>query len=141
MILSNLEIKSNSKGFVMHGMKSNENGYFGFKELYFSGINYNSIKGWNFHKKMVSNFIVPVGNIFFLFYDDRKNSSTYRQSFKILMSQEPFFRLTIPSNIWFCFKGLNKKLNLLVNLSNEIYNSKEIIKKNINDPKFIGLKI
>ena len=42
-------------GDVFHILKKSSSNNFSFGEAYFSFIDYNVIKGWKFHKKMVGN--------------------------------------------------------------------------------------
>ena len=63
-----------SKGDVLHGIKKGDDGYVGFGEAYFSTINFGEIKGWNRHKEMTLNLVVPMGSVTFIIYDDREKS-------------------------------------------------------------------
>jgi dTDP-4-dehydrorhamnose 3,5-epimerase len=63
-------------GDILHGMKKNDKGFAGFGEAYFTTVHGNQIKGWNKHKKMTLNLVVPVGKVVFVLYDDRKGSKT-----------------------------------------------------------------
>lgn len=59
-------------GDVFHGMKKNDDGFAGFGEAYFTTINVNQIKGWNKHKIMTLNLVVPVGKVIFVLFDERE---------------------------------------------------------------------
>ena len=59
-------------GEVLHGLKKNDDNFYGFGEAYFSTINYGDIKGWKRHSGMVLNILVPIGKIKFVVYDDRQ---------------------------------------------------------------------
>ena len=48
-----LNIIPSEDGSVMHALKFSDNGYFGFKEIYFSTVKKDSIKAWKRHKKMI----------------------------------------------------------------------------------------
>mgnify|MGYP005671907601 CR=1 FL=1 len=60
IILTPLKIINHPKGNLFHCMKKIDEGYAGFGEAYFSSINFGEIKGWNRHKKMTLNFIIPM---------------------------------------------------------------------------------
>jgi dTDP-4-dehydrorhamnose 3,5-epimerase len=123
-------------GSVFHAMKKNDSGYIDFGETYFSFVNKNVVKGWKLHTKMTLNLIVPIGKINFNFIDYRKNSKTYNKLFQIIMSQEDYFRLTVPPNIFFAFKGLSGDINMLVNIADIPHDPSEIIRKELNEIKF-----
>ena len=61
VILTPLNKICHPKGDVFHGMKKSDVGFVGFGEAYFSTVNYTEIKGWNRHKRMTLNLVVPVG--------------------------------------------------------------------------------
>ena len=124
-------------GDVFHGMKSSDKGFNGFHEAYFSTIKYGVIKPWKKHLQMTLNLIVPVGEIRFVLYDDRKESSTKEQYMDIKLSLENYFRLTVPPGIWVAFKGQGESTNLLLNVANLEHNPLEIVRKDLNDIKFI----
>lgn len=130
-----LKIISSIDGMVMHGVKKIDDNFIDFGEMYFSTVKYNSIKAWKLHKQMTMNLIVPSGEVLFNFFDERKNSKTYQQNFKILLSIDNYLRLTVPPKIWFGFKGISKNLNLICNVSNIIHNDNEVARKDINEIK------
>ena len=125
------------EGKLFHGLKNSDDGYDKFGEIYFSFINKNSIKAWKYHKKMTLNLIVPVGSIRFNFLDFREESSTFKEKFALTLSNKDYSRLTVPPKIWFGFKGLGDKTNLLVNIANMPHDDNEVETKDIDKFEFI----
>lgn len=123
-------------GDVFHGMKSSDKGFNGFHEVYFSTIKYGVIKPWKKHLQMTLNLIVPVGEIRFVLYDDRKESSTKEQYMDIKLSLENYYRLTVPPDIWVAFKGEGESTNLLLNVANLDHNPSEIVRTDLNKFNF-----
>ena len=82
---------------------------------------------------MTLNLIVPVGKIQFCFFDVREKSVTFNKTFKIVLSQKPYFRLTVPPGIWYGFQGVSDELNLICNVANIIHDPFEILRKEINE--------
>lgn len=120
-----LKIISGEKGSVMHALKSFEDDFQGFGEAYFSTIDHNCVKGWKKHTVMISNLIVPVGEILFVFYDDREGSKTHGQFQEIFLSPSNYQRLNVQPGIWMAFKGIGKELNLLLNISSTPHDPNE----------------
>ncbi len=114
--ISPLKIISGEKGNIMHALKKSSPFFQDFGEAYFTFVNFNTIKGWKKHKKMILNLVVPIGKVKFVFYDDRKNSKSYKQFYEIIMSQQNYHRLTVEPGIWMAFKGL-KDQNLVLNIA------------------------
>jgi dTDP-4-dehydrorhamnose 3,5-epimerase len=119
---------SNSNGDVYHAIKKSDNGFITFGESYFSFINYNSIKGWKKHTKMIMNLVVPIGNVSFVFYDESLNKFQ-----EISIGVDNYVRLTISPGIWFAFKGKSETPSMVVNFSNIEHNDKEVEKKLLNE--------
>ena len=120
-------------GKVMHGMKSTDNGFKGFGELYFSWIKKNHIKAWKKHKIMTLNLVVPYGKVEFLFYDEVLNNFK-----KIIIGSENYKRITVPPEIWFGFKGHYEESSLVVNCANILHDPSEVEKMSIKDMPFRG---
>jgi dTDP-4-dehydrorhamnose 3,5-epimerase len=133
MIKADLKIIEADSGSVYHGLKSKDNGFVDFGEVYFSTVEQETIKAWKLHKKMTLNLIVPVGKVLFCFMDARDTSKTYNKIHKVILSQEPYSRLTIPPGIWFGFKGLSNGLNLVCNVADIIHDPDEVLRKEINE--------
>ena len=116
--LAPLRIIDSEGGDVLHGLKSNEVHFQGFGEVYFSKIDFGSIKAWKRHRKMTMNLIVPVGTIKFVIFDDRDNSKTKGCFQSIELSTENYKRLNIPPMLWVGFQGKKDGLNMLINIAN-----------------------
>lgn len=117
----------------MHGIKSTDNGFNGFGEVYFSTVDLGAIKAWKLHKKMTLNLFVPIGKVLFIFLDKREDSETYLKNYKVILSPHPYFRLTVPPGIWFGFKGLDAGINLITNVANVAHDPSEILRKEIDE--------
>jgi len=116
VILTPLKKITHPKGDILHGMKNNDDGYSGFGEAYFSTIKRGDIKGWNRHKNMTLNLIVPTGEVTFVIYDDREKSKTKETFYKVDLSPSNYKRLTVPPGLWLAFKGgYANKNNLILN--------------------------
>lgn len=115
--LTPLKIIEGEKGNVMHALKCTDVSFESFGESYFSTVVYRDVKGWKKHKRMVSNLIVPVGAVKFVFYDDRKDSSTFDSFCDVVLSVSNYQRLTVQPGIWMAFQGVSEDLNLLMNIS------------------------
>ena len=126
VILTPLTIIHHSQGDIFHGMKKSDNGFVNFGEAYFSTINYCEIKGWNKHKIMTVNLVVPVGKVTFIIYDDRQQSDFKGYFQKIELSPENYQRLTIPPGLWYAFKGKSSGTNLIMNFADIEHDPNEI---------------
>ena len=131
LILTPLRVIEIKDGNVLHAIKRSDDGFVGFGEVYFSEINLNSIKGWKRHKSMTLNFVVPLGKIRFVVYDDRDSSDSKGKFSQITLSKDNYYRLTVPPMLWVAFEGLERS-NMLLNFSNIEHDPNEIDRLELN---------
>ena len=117
------------KGDVFHGMKKSDPGFHGFGEAYFSTIHPDDTKPWKKHLRMTLNFVIPVGQIRFVLYDDRPQSPTSGSFMDITLGEGNYQRITIPPGIWVAFHGVGRILNLLLNLADLEHDPEEVERK------------
>ena len=120
------------KGDIFHGMKKSDAGFAGFGEAYFSTIKSNEIKGWNKHKRMTMNLVVPLGKVTFVIYDDRENSSSKGSFFRVDLSPSNYKRLTIPPGLCLAFRGNDSNANLILNIADIEHDPDEIQKLSLD---------
>ena len=134
VIITPLDIISTPNGDVLHAMKNNSKGFESFGEVYFSEIKPQKIKAWKRHRKMILNLIVPIGEVKFVMFDDRKiNDSKF---FEVIISRENYCRLTIPPMIWVGFEGLAIDNSVVLNVASINHDPKEFDKKNLEEINF-----
>lgn len=122
-----LKIIPNKKGDILRVVEKKFLRRRKIEEIYFSKIKYNQIKAWKYHNKKKSILIVPIGSVKFVFYFPKlKKFKTY------IIGEKNYQRLLVPPKVWFGFKGLNKKNNLIINLSDSMHSEKEVLRKEIN---------
>jgi dTDP-4-dehydrorhamnose 3,5-epimerase len=134
VILTPLKKIQHPKGDVFHAMKKSDKGFDGFGEAYFSTIHFEDTKPWKKHLKMTLNLVVPLGMIRFVIFDDRKESATENNFFEVILGVHNYQRITIPPGVWVAFRGLDSKINLLLNLANLEHDPDEVERKeNLSD--------
>ena len=114
VICTPLSIIDTLGGDVFHAMKSSDIGYSGFGEAYFSTINPGSIKGWNRHKQMTLNLIVPIGSVKFVIIDD---AIVDNNLIELELSLQNYQRLTVPPGLWVGFQNISKQESLILNIA------------------------
>jgi dTDP-4-dehydrorhamnose 3,5-epimerase len=139
--LVELKIINIQEGNVYHGMKASDVGYQGFGEAYFSEVKKGAVKAWKKHSEMTMNLVVPTGEIGFVIFDDRSYSGTQGEFQTLNLSLDNYRRLTIPPGLWFGFKGLGDRTNLLLNLANIEHDPAEGDKKGIEEIAFDWSKL
>ena len=127
---------SDSRGSVLHMIRSDSKDFENFGECYFSEILMNKIKAWKRHSIQTQNITVPVGEIILVIYDSRKKSNTFK---KLLVSKigrpNNYKRVKIPPGVWYGFKCIGKSNALIVNCADIPYDKKESQLIDFNDSK------
>jgi dTDP-4-dehydrorhamnose 3,5-epimerase len=126
--ISPRKIIPDERGKIMHIMKSTDNQYNTFGEVYCSTVYPGIIKGWHMHKKMTLNYVVLKGNIKFVLYDDRPASETYKQIQELIIGESQYVMVTVPPLIWNAFKGLGMEEAFVINLTDIPHDPEEIIR-------------
>ena len=133
MIKTDLNIIEADSGSVYHGVKNTDTGFTEFGEVYFSSVKKDKTKAWKLHKEMTLNLFVPIGSVQFCFVDGREKSKTYSEKFGIILSQNPYLRLTVPPGLWFGFRGISEGLNFICNVADIPHDPNEVLRKELNE--------
>ena len=136
MINTELKIIEADTGSVFHALKKTDSGYKQFGEVYFSTVKQNVVKAWKLHQRMTLNLVVPVGKVLFCFLDIREHSETYNKIYKIILSQDPYFRLTVPPGIWYGFKGISKRKSMIIAITDYLFDENSVERANIKTFNF-----
>jgi len=136
LLLTPLKKIYHPKGDILHGMKKSDQGFADFGEAYFSTIKYGEVKGWNKHKRMTLNLVVPAGKVAFVVYDDRERTKTRGNFFIVEISVDAYQRLTIPPGVWLAFKGKGDGTNLILNIADLEHDPDEVERLNLNQIEY-----
>ena len=118
------------EGNVYHALKKSDSEFEGFGEAYFSSIHHKEIKAWKKHRIMKMNLIVPVGEVKFVFMNQKN------QFLELITGEDNYGRITVDPDIWFGFQGISKKTSLILNISNIIHSPDEADKVDMLDIKY-----
>lgn len=90
------------RGAIFHMLRADDPAFEAFGEIYFSFIHPGWVKAWHLHPRMVLNYVVPVGRIRLVLYDDRDGSRTRGELQEIALGEDPalYRRVRIPAGVW-----------------------------------------
>jgi len=123
-----LEQILDERGKVMRMLRSDAEAFQGFGEIYFSCVYPGAIKGWHIHKRMTLNYAVPYGNIKFVLYDDRPQSSTRGRFQELFLGPDNYLLVTVPPMVWNGFKGIGTEMAIVANCASIMHDPQEIIR-------------
>ena len=130
------KVISDDRGKILHMLKSSDDNFQKFGEIYFSYVYPKKIKAWHIHKKMTLNYVAAFGRIKLVLFDDRKSSSTFGKIQEIFLSNDNHLLVIIPPMIWNGFTSADENLAILANCSDIPHDKNEILRLNYDDPKF-----
>lgn len=113
-----LERISTSGGEVLKALRSDEPGFRGLGEAYFSRVDAGSVRAWKLHTQMTVNVVVPVGHVRFVVV----GHDTFDEH--DLGPEHDYGRLTIDPGTWFGFRG-GLEGGLVLNLSDILHRPDE----------------
>ena len=119
-IISLPKIKNN-KGDILKFLSKKSYFFKKFGEIYFSEINQNKTKGWNYHTKYKCHLSVISGKVAFSFLKRKKKTFLNK---KIILSKKNYSMIIVSPKIFISFKGLGKH-NLVANFLENPHNPKE----------------
>lgn len=121
-----LRIIPDERGMILKMIRSDDEDFQGFGEIYFSVVYPGVIKGWHIHKKMTLNYAVIQGMIKLVLYDERPESATKGEVQEIFMGRENYNLVTIPPMIWNGFKGIGTEPAIVANCATIPHDPDEI---------------
>ena len=134
VIKTHLKQIEDSRGKVMHIMKSTDPHFEQFGEVYFSWIYPKAVKAWSKHLRMKMHYAVPVGSIKLVLFDDREASSTRGEVAEYILGSDTYSLLTIPLGLWYGFKAIGSESALIVNCATIPHDPSEIMRLDAVDP-------
>jgi dTDP-4-dehydrorhamnose 3,5-epimerase len=87
------------RGTIKHMLRVDSPHFQKFGEIYFSTAYPGVIKGWHEHTKQVQNYAVIQGMIKLVLYDNRPDSSTYKNLMELFIGDDNYSLVTIPTGI------------------------------------------
>jgi len=117
----------------MHMMRCDSDVFETFGEIYFSTVYSSVIKAWHFHKRATINYAVPVGQVRFVLFDDREESSTKGVIQEIDLGGENYALVTVPPLIWNGFVGTGPDVALVANCTTLPHDPDETKRKDPDD--------
>ena len=123
---TNLSQINDSRGSVLHMLRSDAEDFISFGECYFSEVLPGAVKAWKYHYNQTQNITVPVGRIRIVIYDNRELSLTHG---KILILEigrpDAYIRIHIPPELWYGFRCISSSPALLVNCADIPHHPKD----------------
>ncbi|MBU6453171.1 MAG: dTDP-4-dehydrorhamnose 3,5-epimerase family protein [Cyanobacteria bacterium REEB67] len=117
---------ADERGKIMHMLRSDDEIFEQFGEIYFSQVYPQVIKGWHLHTRMTLNYAVVYGTIKLVLFDDREDSPTRGVLQEIFLGEADYQLVKIPPLIWNGFKGIGVTPSIVANCASIPHDPEEI---------------
>ncbi len=126
VIIKPLKKIPDERGCIYHMLRSDDQIFEKFGEIYFSKVNPGAIKAWHLHEKMTLNYCVISGMIKLVLCDLRKKSPTNGNLMELFLGEDNYCLVRIPPGIWNGFKGISAFPSIVANCATLPHDPEEI---------------
>lgn len=115
------------RGMILHMLKSSDEHYLKFGEIYFSCGFPEVVKAWHIHKEMTLNNCCIVGMIKLVLYDSRPDSPTNGNLMELFIGEDNYCLVQIPPGVTNGYKAYGSKMAMLANCATMPHDKEELI--------------
>ena len=117
-----LKVIPDERGFLMEMLRSDDDIFQKFGQVYLSVAFPGVVKGWHYHKKQTDYFTVIKGMTKVVLYDNRDDSPTHGEINEFFMGELNPILIVIPPFVLHGIKGISDGPAYLINCPTETYN-------------------
>jgi dTDP-4-dehydrorhamnose 3,5-epimerase len=121
VVLKPLKVFPDERGRLMEILRSDEEIFEKFGQVYLTTGYPGVVKAWHFHKLQADHFCVVKGMMKVVLYDSREGSPTKGEVNEYFLGDHRPALLRIPPNVYHGFKTISTEEALLVNVPTEPY--------------------
>ena len=117
-----LKVIPDERGRLMEMLRSDDELFITFGQVYLTTAYPGVVKGWHYHKKQTDNMVVVKGMMKIVLYDGRDGSSTKGEVNEFFMGIHNAILLQIPPFVFHGFKCIGEEEAMVVNCPTETFN-------------------
>ena len=123
VVLKDLVVYKDERGRLFEILRSDDETFNGFGQVYMTVCKPGWVKGWHYHKNQTDIFCVLRGKGKIVLFDRRPNSKTHMAVDEFVMTGEKPQLLIIPSGVVHGFENLSDEEECwILNVPNKTYN-------------------
>lgn len=119
--VKDLRVIPDERGRLMEILRSDDELFQKFGQLYMTTAYPGVVKGWHYHQKQVDNFAVVKGMIKLVLYDRRQDSPTRGEVNEFFLGDRNPQLVQIPALVLHGFKGVGTEEAIVINCPTELY--------------------
>jgi len=122
VVVKKLKIIPDDRGRLMEMLRSDDEVFEKFGQVYMTTAKPGVVKAWHYHKKQDDNFVCVQGTIRLALYDARKKSPTRGEVNEFIMNLDDPYLVHIPKMVYHGFKGVSDREAMVINTPTRAYN-------------------
>ena len=123
--IKELKVIPDERGRLMEILRSDDEGFDKFGQVYMTTAYPGVVKAWHYHKIQTDNMAVVSGMMKLVLYDGREKSPTKGEVMEIFFGEHRPRLVTIPPMVHHGFKCISEREAIVVNVPTEVYNRVE----------------
>lgn len=120
-----LKVIPDDRGRLMEILRSDDEIFEKFGQVYMTTAFPGIVKAWHYHKKQTDNFTCVKGRIRLVLYDARQDSSTHGEVAKFDLGLDDPILVRIPKMVYHGFKCISDEEAIVVNTPTRSYDYKD----------------
>jgi dTDP-4-dehydrorhamnose 3,5-epimerase len=120
-----LKVIPDERGRLMEMLRSDDELFIKFGQMYMTTAYPGAVKAWHYHKKQWDNFVVVRGMMKVVLYDDRENSTTRGLINEFFIGEHQQMLVKIPPFVFHGFKCISEHEAIVINAPTEVFNYTE----------------
>jgi dTDP-4-dehydrorhamnose 3,5-epimerase len=121
VVVKKLKVIPDERGYLMEMLRSDDEFFQKFGQLYLTVAYPGVVKGWHYHKKQTDHFVGVSGMTKVVLYDNRKGSKTRGEVNEFFLGEQNPILLVIPPLVLHGMKGVGDKPGMIINCPTELY--------------------
>ncbi len=127
--IKKLKVIPDDRGFLMEMLRTDDEVFEKFGQVYLTGVKRGVAKGWHYHKIQTDHFICITGKALVVLYDARAESPTKGEVQEFVLSEPEIegehLLLKIPVGVFHGFTAIDYEEARIINIPTEKYNYNE----------------
>ena len=119
--IKNLKVIPDERGRLMEMLRSDDDLFIKFGQIYMTTAYPGVVKAWHYHKIQTDNFVAVKGMMKVVLYDSREDSPTHGLVNEFFMGEHNPILLQIPNLVYHGFKCISENEAIVINTPTETY--------------------
>jgi dTDP-4-dehydrorhamnose 3,5-epimerase len=122
VVTKKLKVIPDERGRLTEILRSDDELFTKFGQIYMTTAYPGVVKGWHYHKKQTDHFAVVKGMIKLVLYDNREDSPTKGEINEFFLGEHNPMLVKIPQLVLHGFKCASHEEAICINIPTEVYN-------------------